>query len=118
MRKGGYVAAVGVISSSGDAGLELQGSRADGGCAAGNQATVRHPPSPALAEDSVVSLKDYKGKYVVLYFYPKDMTSGCTIEAHNFERDTGEIRRAQCRRAGREPGHGREPQDLLHQGRR
>jgi peroxiredoxin Q/BCP len=38
--------------------------------------------------DSMVSLKDYKGKYVVLYFYPKDMTSGCTIEAHNFERDT------------------------------
>jgi peroxiredoxin Q/BCP len=38
--------------------------------------------------DTMVSLKDYKGKYVVLYFYPKDMTSGCTIEAHNFERDT------------------------------
>ena len=38
--------------------------------------------------DSMVSLKDYKGKYVVLYFYPKDQTSGCTIEAHNFERDT------------------------------
>ena len=38
--------------------------------------------------DTMVSLKDYKGKYVVLYFYPKDMTTGCTIEAHNFERDT------------------------------
>lgn len=38
--------------------------------------------------DSQVSLADYKGKYVVLYFYPKDQTSGCTIEAHNFERDT------------------------------
>jgi peroxiredoxin Q/BCP len=37
--------------------------------------------------DTMVSLKDYKGKYVVLYFYPKDMTTGCTIEAHNFERD-------------------------------
>jgi peroxiredoxin Q/BCP len=34
-----------------------------------------------------VSLKDYKGKWVVLYFYPKDMTQGCTIEAHNFQRD-------------------------------
>ena len=34
-----------------------------------------------------VSLHDYKGKWVVLYFYPKDMTSGCTIEAHNFQRD-------------------------------
>ena len=37
--------------------------------------------------DTEVSLKDYRGKFVVLYFYPKDMTSGCTIEAHNFERD-------------------------------
>ena len=34
-----------------------------------------------------VSLKDYRGKWVVLYFYPKDFTSGCTLEAHNFERD-------------------------------
>ena len=34
-----------------------------------------------------VSLHDYKGKWVVLYFYPKDMTTGCTIEAHNFQRD-------------------------------
>lgn len=34
-----------------------------------------------------VSLKDFNGKWVVLYFYPKDGTSGCTIEAHNFQRD-------------------------------
>lgn len=34
-----------------------------------------------------VSLKDFRGKYVVLYFYPKDKTAGCTIEAHNFQRD-------------------------------
>src|SRR5437016_1191043 len=34
-----------------------------------------------------VSLKDYKGKFVVVYFYPKDKTPGCTIEAHNFQRD-------------------------------
>ena len=38
-------------------------------------------------EDTKVSLSQYKGKWVVLYFYPKDMTSGCTIEAHNFQRD-------------------------------
>ncbi len=38
-------------------------------------------------EDKPVSLSDYKGKWVVLYFYPKDQTSGCTIEAHNFQRD-------------------------------
>ena len=38
-------------------------------------------------EGGLVSLKDYKGKWVVLYFYPKDFTSGCTLEALNFERD-------------------------------
>ena len=38
-------------------------------------------------ENSPVSLSDYKGKWVVLYFYPKDMSPGCTIEAHNFQRD-------------------------------
>lgn len=38
-------------------------------------------------EDKNVSLTDYKGKWVVLYFYPKDQTTGCTIEAHNFQRD-------------------------------
>ena len=38
-------------------------------------------------EDKPVSLADYKGKWVVLYFYPKDQTTGCTIEAHNFQRD-------------------------------
>src|SRR5260370_17671979 len=38
-------------------------------------------------DGSQVSLKDYRGKWVVLYFYPKDFTSGCTLEAHNFQRD-------------------------------
>lgn len=37
-----------------------------------------------------VSLHDFKGKWVVLYFYPKDFTSGCTVEAHNFQRDLGQ----------------------------
>jgi len=34
-----------------------------------------------------VSLKDYRGKWVVLYFYPRDQTPGCSREAHNFEVD-------------------------------
>ena len=38
-------------------------------------------------EGKTVSLHDFKGKWVVLYFYPKDMTPGCTIEAHNFQAD-------------------------------
>jgi peroxiredoxin Q/BCP len=37
-----------------------------------------------------VSLTDFRGKWVVLYFYPKDFTSGCTLEAHNFQRDLAE----------------------------
>jgi thioredoxin-dependent peroxiredoxin len=48
-------------------------------------------PAPTFTlnsqEGTPVSLKDYQGKWVVLYFYPKDMTTGCTIEAHNFQRD-------------------------------
>ena len=38
-------------------------------------------------EGKPVNLHDFKGKWVVLYFYPKDFTKGCTIEAHNFQRD-------------------------------
>jgi peroxiredoxin Q/BCP len=38
-------------------------------------------------EGKSVSLNDLHGKWVVLYFYPKDYTSGCTLEAHNFQRD-------------------------------
>jgi peroxiredoxin Q/BCP len=38
-------------------------------------------------DGSKVSLHDFRGKWVVLYFYPKDGTSGCTLEAHNFQRD-------------------------------
>jgi thioredoxin-dependent peroxiredoxin len=34
-----------------------------------------------------VSLKDYRGNWIVLYFYPKDQTPGCTREAHNFQVD-------------------------------
>src|ERR1700726_1396698 len=46
------------------------------------------------AVGSQVSLKDYKGKWVVLYFYPKDFTSGCTLEAQNFQRDLAKYQNA------------------------
>ena len=35
------------------------------------------------SEDIEIKLSDYKGKFLVLYFYPKDMTPGCTKEACN-----------------------------------
>lgn len=38
-------------------------------------------------EGKEASLADFKGKWVILYFYPKDFTSGCTLEARNFQRD-------------------------------
>jgi thioredoxin-dependent peroxiredoxin len=38
-------------------------------------------------EGKPVSLSEYRGKWVVLYFYPKDQTPGCTIEAHGFQND-------------------------------
>src|SRR6266700_3757149 len=48
-------------------------------------------PAPTFSlpnqEGAQVSLDQYKGKWVVLYFYPKDFTGGCTMEAHNFQRD-------------------------------
>jgi peroxiredoxin Q/BCP len=58
---------------------------------AGNKAPAVGSPAPDFtlnSQDSKpVSLHDFNGKWVVLYFYPKDFTSGCTVEAHNFQRD-------------------------------
>lgn len=43
-------------------------------------------PDFALPDENgkIHSLKDYRGKFVLLYFYPKDMTPGCTTEACTF----------------------------------
>lgn len=51
---------------------------------------MKAPDFSLIDQDGIVhSLKDYAGKWLVLYFYPKDNTSGCTTEACNFrdERD-------------------------------
>jgi peroxiredoxin Q/BCP len=57
-------------------------------------------PAPAFTltnnEGKQVSLSDYKGKWVVLYFYPKDFTQGCTIEARNFQRDLAKYEAAKA----------------------
>jgi len=59
------------------------------GCAADQPAVGEKAPAFSLPsqEGSTVLLAQTKGKWVVLYFYPKDFTSGCTVEAHNFQRD-------------------------------
>lgn len=38
----------------------------------------------AITDDTTISLSDYKGKKLVLYFYPKDSTPGCTTEGQDF----------------------------------
>lgn len=50
--------------------------------------------SLTTSDGSQVGLKDYRGKWVVLYFYPKDFTSGCTLEARNFQRDLAKYEQA------------------------
>src|SRR5205814_1318599 len=74
--------------------------------AVGGAAPAISLPSQA---GTTVNLDQYKGKWVVLYFYPKDFTSGCTIEAHNFQRDLDKytaknagIGAAMARRLGRD----------------
>jgi peroxiredoxin Q/BCP len=47
-------------------------------------------------EGKEASLSDFKGKWVVLYFYPKDFTGGCTLEAHNFQRDLAKYDQAKA----------------------
>jgi peroxiredoxin Q/BCP len=42
---------------------------------------------PTNTGDGEVSLSDLRGKWVVLYFYPQDFTSGCTLEAKRFQQD-------------------------------
>lgn len=68
-------------------------------CAAEEQkqpATGTAAPDFSLTtgDGSQVTLKDYRGKWVVLYFYPKDFTSGCTVEAKNFQRDLAKYEKA------------------------
>lgn len=45
------------------------------------------------ADGNKVKLSDFKGKKVVLYFYPKDLTPGCTVEACAFRDDIGPLKK-------------------------
>jgi peroxiredoxin Q/BCP len=42
---------------------------------------------PSNTGDGNISLDDYRGQWVVLYFYPQDFTPGCTLEAKRFQQD-------------------------------
>ena len=84
MRKAVWIAVIIGVAAACGFGFKAQAAAAADIVQAGATAPNFTLPSQ---EDKPVSLADYKGKWVVLYFYPKDQTQGCTIEAHNFQRD-------------------------------
>jgi len=57
----------------------------------GTQPSLQQPAPaftlPTNTGNGSISLGDYRGKWVVVYFYPKDFTSGCTLEARRFQQD-------------------------------
>ena len=50
---------------------------------------------PSTSKDKY-SLKDSIGKYVVIYFYPKDDTPGCTIETNDFNKLLSKFKKLEC----------------------
>jgi thioredoxin-dependent peroxiredoxin len=84
MRKAVWIAAIIAVVAACGFGIKAHAAAAADTVQVGSTAPNFTLPSQ---EDKPVSLSDYKGKWVVLYFYPKDQTQGCTIEAHNFQRD-------------------------------
>ncbi|CAN1211368.1 peroxiredoxin [Tumidithrix helvetica PCC 7403] len=58
----------------------------------GKQPTLNQPAPaftlPTNTGSGKISLSDFKGKWVVIYFYPKDFTTGCTLEARRFQQDS------------------------------
>ncbi len=55
---------------------------------------AKAPPFETIDQDgNRVSLKDYRGKKVILYFYPKDDTPGCTREACAFRDDFAKFKK-------------------------
>ena len=51
-------------------------------------------PTAQGAQAAKRSLSDFKGQWLVLYFYPRDFTEGCTLEARGFQRDLDRFHRA------------------------
>jgi len=84
MSKAGIVLVALVVAVSGTVLFVRHSMAADVLPQVGQQAPTFTLPSQ---DGTQISLSSFKGKWVVLYFYPKDGTPGCTIEAHNFQRD-------------------------------
>ncbi len=63
--------------------------------ALGGKLPELNQPAPAFelptnSDDGTIALSDYRGKWVVVYFYPADFTPGCTLEARRFQQDLRE----------------------------
>jgi peroxiredoxin Q/BCP len=86
MAKAGIIVTAILVAVVGIAAFAVHSYAADdpGMPQAGQMAPTFTLPSQ---DGTQISLDSFKGKWVVLYFYPKDMTSGCTKEAHNFQAD-------------------------------
>ena len=52
------------------------------------------PDANGTAQEAELGLADFAGQWLVLYFYPRDFTEGCTIEARGFQRDLAAFRKA------------------------
>ena len=79
-----FVLAAAVVLSGAAVTAYASGLLADDQPAVGQTAPAFSLPSQ---DGTPISLERLKGKWVVLYFYPKDMSTGCTIEAHKFQED-------------------------------
>ena len=51
-------------------------------------------PALALGDGRTLALSDYRGRWLVLYFYPKDNTPGCTLEGIDFNARLADFRKA------------------------
>lgn len=52
------------------------------------------PDARGTTQKAQLSLADFAGQWLVLYFYPRDFTPGCTLEARGFQRDLAAFHKA------------------------
>lgn len=58
------------------------------------------PTGSGAPAEVILKLADFRGRWLVLYFYPKDFTSGCTLEARGFQRDLATYHQLQAEVVG------------------